>query len=987
VNFSIFKETTKHFKENNKTFKQKTEYSNMVSSNLIDALNFDANRLIWPASKVTADKTLVLNDATGNVDQPTAQLPADWERNKEAWGQLVRERSHINMGFQVRWSAPAASGAYQEVEDFGEVWTPNFSPTITFVNDYSAWDKRTLNLHPAVAGLSMTAAGFDQAYLQALGAAHHMFGGMQRGELFQTARDHMGRLLNQHVSPFRLLIRGVNMWLSLRHKFKGGSERATPVRVGQTVQPTNVYSPTIFNSFLTTHADRPVDVVFVPIYGGTEVGIVQALDAMCCAENPIPGAPSSLKPLWPTMKSPRVAFTGPWTVDEVGMPFSADDVWNALTRLCDTYDCWDLLKEAFDFVGFFFSRPTGVALWMGRNNLIIDLPESKMAAGAIGPLYNGTSAEAMRTAGFQEPDWKEVIIEGAIRAMTTSAASGCLLSRTLEFHYCNSRVSLPKSSSIKRAHEMVYAREFVRTVAGVCEALGWTNCIGRSLRGIRPTFSRQQSSMVLDPLRYCSLTTLLPWMPTMVADSSAAALMRPAIPNPLVPEHQWMQISTIGTIGAAQIEAAMHLLPMQVRYVLTMTNGQQRIIDMPMTLDKNRSSPMMVPKIKTAHYKINTYAKVDNIRQFLKGVEKCSNRNNSVAHVVLPQLDPISVLYMEDADDPSLGSGHFGGRPLTEEELNEGWPTPQPATRPPVPPPVPIPPEVEGPVGKPAELPADATRHDARGAEAYATDVTWNTYLHELRKYNMIHETLALPRTVVAPAGTSTYDNWSVHHNQFAHRVGTVDPIFELRKVPLAERNRMARVAAAFYRHLGLASSNTATLMDAESTAYAYDGLARATASCPALNAEEFEEWTGHAAPDTFNDIVVRKFLIAGSDLIDAIGASKDDRAAAAERLERRGERITAQRLMQVVEDMRREAKVARDATCEGTVPTETDMSAAPDEPGVEESRGDFGAATSQVSSRQTSPAPVASDVAEETGTSQFMLQFSDPAASKQPEQ
>jgi len=342
----------------------------------------------------------------------------------------------------------------------------------------------------------------------------------------------------------------------------------------------------------------------------------------------------------------------------------------------------------------------------------------------------------------------------------------------------------------------------------------------------------------------------------------------------------------------------------------------------------------MVPKIKTAQYKISTFARVRDIRSFFKGAEKCANRNSSIAHVVLPQLDPVSELYLEDGDDPGLGSGPYGGRPLTPQELQEGWPEMPPSPRPqsPAEDAADFEPS-DGATGKVPETISHNPNTFVGPGTQDAKDVRWMTYLQELRKYKVLDEREELPNTVVPPAGTIQYYWFDRDKQDFLNRVATHRPLERLAEVPMSERSRVAKLAASFYRYMESAAVHTGQVADLESVAYAYDGLARATAGCPAFTAEEFEEWTGSRAPESFKDATVQRFLIAGANLLDLTGSTQEMRAEAADRLERAGEAITARRLMQIVEEIKSDAAKARASTAAGESPAEDERAAAPDEP------------------------------------------------------
>jgi len=417
-----------------------------------------------------------------------------------------------------------------------------------------------------------------------------------------------------------------------------------------------------------------------------------------------------------------------------------------------------------------------------------------------------------------------------------------------------------------------------------------------------------------------------------------------------------------GIVHVAQIQAACALLPIEIKYVVTYPNGRVDQVVLARQAGFNRAMPLLTPTVRTPHYKITAYAKVSNIKDYLAGLEMCQMRNNSVAHVVRMQFDPISTNFLEDdSDDFAL---ERWGRPITPEPtqgagLDEGFES----------------------VAEPQYTQVQPHQGDVAAKlvqdNAAGKDELWNATLSEMRKYNLVQEIFPLPDTTVAPAGTANYDDWSGRMAIFTHRIGTVDPIATLRLVPMDERNRMAKIAASFYRQIATATPNLALAADAESTAYAFDGLVRATATCPALNTEELAELTGGETFAT-TDETMRKFMIAGRELVDLIEPEPSIRGAARDQLERAGERATATNLIKILAEMKRD----RDRGIKDKDPESGPIGPPGDEPGKTMSIQAFGEATSSSDLKSSSLGKDVDDVAEETGTSECVMQFTDPGTS-----
>lgn len=548
---------------------------------------------------------------------------------------LMDHEHNVDMTFSVRWITKNQLAPFATEETHGEKWKFIRKLAVAWTASGETWDERTLNLHPAVAGLATTDAGFDAAYLSALAATGQLLAQTQRVDISQKAREHIGRMLRQNIQPFRLLMRGASMWLSLATTQASPVDLAPVAAECRTIDPRPMNLPQNFNGHLLNHADAPHDAIYVRLEDSNAHGILAALVAMTGSSNPVSAAPAGLKAMWPPMHAPVVYYSADFSTPPPRAGYSREEVWLALAKVCETYDCWDLLQEAFCTVATMVSRPEGMATWMGRDRFVWNLPASDFKAGICGPLFNGVSAQGMKTHPISEPDYRKMLIEGCVRANFVLASAYVHLSNYAETHYALRGLSDIERPLLANLASLKFTQRFNDACGSISTALGWSKAMGRSLRGIRLGAGQALSQVFMDCMNYPSVLTLLPWTKSTHMDSLATAILRPAIPEIPKRFNGWMRIEHRGIVSDAQIAAAITRLPVRLRFRVEYPNGNVRHVEGPGHVSANRGMPLLTARLRRTDVKVSTQLLITNPLAFLERTTFCTQLNS--AHVVVEQ--------------------------------------------------------------------------------------------------------------------------------------------------------------------------------------------------------------------------------------------------------------------------------------------------------------------------------------------------------------
>lgn len=652
----------------------------MSSSNQNTNIFYMETETLLPATREINLSTL--NKVQGIGKDEFQGAIGQWEENDQANSGLnpflIDEEHRVDMTFDVRWITKNQAVPFATLESYGERWEPIQSLQIGWTASGESWDERTLNLHPAVAGLATTDAGFDAAYLSALAATNQLMAQAQRVDISQTAREHIGRMLRQNIQPFRLLMRGASMWLSLAMT-QDSPVRSTPIIaecVTSDARP--MITPQNFNGHLLNHVLGPHDAVYVRLDDSNAHGILGALVAMTGSINPVPGAPEGLKAMWPPMHAPVVYYSADITTPAPRAPYTREEVWLALAKICETYDCWDLLQEAMSTVATMLLRPKRMATWMGRNRFAWNLPASDFKAGICGPLFNGVSAQGMKTHPIPEPNYKKVIIEGCLRSSFILSSAYVHLSNYAETHYALRGLTDVERPLLSNLASLKFTQRFNDACGSIASTLGWKRAMGRTLRGIRIGAGQALAQVFVDCMNYPSVLTLLPWTKSTSMDDLATAILRPAVPEAPKYLNGWMKIEHRGIVSDTQVAAALLRLPVRLRFKVEYPNGKVRHIEGPPSISPNRGMPLLSAKLQRTDVKISTHVMITKPLTFLEKLGFCSQLNNS--HVVVEQrlTEEIDLSFWDQEDPGDQGDGRAPAYTGLMEPEESEWPTQEP---------------------------------------------------------------------------------------------------------------------------------------------------------------------------------------------------------------------------------------------------------------------------------------------------------------------
>lgn len=611
------------------------------------------------------------------------QAVGAWSKNEEAEARLnpmlyKDDLGCIDMTFEARWVSKDQMAPFGHVEQLGERWHPVENLEIGWTASGEKWDERTLNLHPAVASLATTDAGFDQAYLTALSATHQLMGPAQRIDINQASREHIGLMLRQSLQPFRLLMRGVSLWFAADTTVKYPTNKV-PIQSGCNVpDPRLLNTPSQFNGNLLNHANGPHDAIYIRTDDSTGPAILAALCAMTASRHPVQRASGALKAMWPEMHQPVVYYSSDMSLPAPRAPISKEGVWMALVKLAETYDCWDLLDEAFRTVPILMFRPKGMAAWMGRDKFAWNLPESNLKAGICGPLFNGVSAQGMKTAPFSEPSSKQLMIEGCVRASFLLSSAHMNLNNYSETHFAFREQKGMYKPMLAGLAALRFTQTFHDSCGSIAKALGWPQAMGRSLRGMRIGAGHHIAKAFLDSGNYPSTLSLLPWTKATKADALGTAVLRPAIPEIPGSMFGWLAVERQGIVSDAQLAAAILRMPVEVRYKVEFPGGETKWIPGPTQLNVNRGLPLMSVRVLRGDVKLSTQVRIKNTDQYLKARILCSSLNHS--HVVVEQFLGTELDasfwddHVENLDLGPTGRGSDSGSTAGEESESESEP-------------------------------------------------------------------------------------------------------------------------------------------------------------------------------------------------------------------------------------------------------------------------------------------------------------------------
>jgi hypothetical protein len=770
-------------------------------------------------------------------------------------------KTGISMKSRIMWVPPESMDyTYGVTESVGEDWKFVGETGMTF-GRVGHWDKRTMVMHSALVGLKPTDAGFDKAYLSALSSVHELFAG-RRAEVNQTTRDYFKRYIGKSVHPFRLLVRGVSLWLSLCMRTAGNwLEKKSWRYAGMATQPYNAYTLIQYNAIVNEMSEESRDVVFLRLHGSSEAYMVNAAMAMCSSENPLENIGLRCDKVWPDMNKPMVFYCNEFTVRGYGNTINAIQVWNTLERICTQLDCFDLLDEAVKFVGFWASRPEDSCGWLGSEEYNCGLPESDMTACGIGPLTADVSSEGLRTEPIPMPSWKEVVYYGALRANFALAAQVEVLQDEIGFGYGIRGHHMWLRNRYAAFYDIGKSGEMMRRVNGVCQQAGWDRCIGVSLghlgfRGVKGTTMKN----VAEWDRYPGWLPIIKYTSEMAAGRQAE-IIRPAVPSGIPMYNTWCRWETAGLQSTKQVMAIQYWMQMEIMCVRHKLNGDTDAGTVNVT-SLNRCWHNIKPMTRFKDQRIISLVRFQGDKDFHDNLANVKMLNKCDVYVadMLPEEEGIPEAMLDESGIEWGMYDEFEGRSMQkvmmsrikvmdeegeiqEIEVQKGMLlTPQVERRKK---------RFEEYQQKKEEMAASekipyeemrVSFEKKKELGWQPKDVEMEVAWESLKKYGMME-------LLIGESCPDTYEKvnlmWEAIRGDYAEKTQSMmecNPVEELAKVPIGEglRPRIAMQAAKYCERLARGCNNQAQVRDLRQLAVAYSCLAEATTVDERVSYEEY---------------------------------------------------------------------------------------------------------------------------------------------------
>lgn len=473
--------------------------------------------------------------------------------------------SHVGIDLRstVMWHDENSDFYHEAVT--GEVWNFAYHGSLS-IHDVGDWDVRTPILHPAVAGVDATEAGYDDAYLRALLQVDVLTYGA-RDESKMTIRRMVERYCKAKYSPFRLLVRGVVLWaIASRNEFGKRNVRTT-YAASDLSQPMRLSDTGGLSAIARAQYTTPSDVIYLRCESASDLGLVDVARALTARVCPVE-TNMKVATLWPDMASPCVVYTSITSAGMGAAAFDAPTVEEFLYRFCRQFDCFDLLELAVVQVQLFLARPKLSGVLGGASGVSIGMPPSDLRIGAIGPLLAGISAEGMRTSPYLMPSWAEFAYGGAARATfcTASYYQGLLaFDQTHPVAYTHS--TYMHKGRARMLGEIPASKAMIDEYAiGHLTAAGW-ECWPEQLRYVAPTYYSGYERRLFDGTR-------TPWWTNVIGHIAPegeyllASWATPAHVRNFVKPGHWYTYKMLDGVTCEQVTSAVRWLGAKVSYVV-----------------------------------------------------------------------------------------------------------------------------------------------------------------------------------------------------------------------------------------------------------------------------------------------------------------------------------------------------------------------------------------------------------------------------------
>nr|WGM49120.1 hypothetical protein [Umbelopsis ramanniana virus 6a] len=621
------------------------------------------------------------NQASTNAGELNFCPPVGAERQMVISEAVKADR--VVMKHQITWRSKGDDFFTLE-QSVGEEFFFNYHAAMRF-KDSEVWDTRTPILHPAVAGLDYTEAGFDEAYTRALANLDILMSGRREDHSLIT-RSMLRRYAKGAYNPYRLLVRGAALWAELTIRSLQGEAAVDWSVSGGLDQPRHIGSINDYASACRGMTNRPGDVLYVRCDNTEDMFMVDVMQALASDAFPIRSR-NSVRMFWPPLVRPRVMYNSIAPLLTPGSTLSADDVYDTMVRYCAIHDCHDLWRDALMTVQAFVARPRASGVLAGGDQIEMALPPSNLAACILGPLFAGLTPEGMKTEHFLAPDAKQYLYGGAVRGVFASASYFEQVRATADAHPVLLETGIVSHRHFRILSDVGMARQFwERKVTPVAAAAGW-HCITKGLGGACLYIGKDSVKQVFNASRVPWWSNVLPHLTNGGLDF-LSSWVAPATLNKLPNSGVWYPFHCVGLVTAEQLAAAVRWTDAKVQFLVDTVNFHRTRVNVS-TGTHNRFLPSLAPDVQIkggyARAAIQFGPDIARSSELLRKLGKCTvevthmfNTDDAewqhFGHEFPPQQAERSIISELEVQGgshrPQSGQGRVVGKPATEGTLD-----------------------------------------------------------------------------------------------------------------------------------------------------------------------------------------------------------------------------------------------------------------------------------------------------------------------------
>lgn len=231
----------------------------------------------------------------------------------------------------------------------------------------------------------LASAEVDKSWLTALNVSARFFGGVKAENYNATDASSIARLSNLNCSPFRLLVRLANIYISQHLCDRGITRMKSRAFSGVNVE--NVNNPNRHGACLRAAAIDNRDIVWMP-NDMTEARRCIAILCLASAKDYPYEDDMVLRAMWPALNRPLVRYctSEDYHKHIEQQTFNSAEVGLVVRLLCSRFGWEDLWIEALRLVGFYATRSERFKLGLSQDEIEQPMPVSDLRCMAIGPM-------------------------------------------------------------------------------------------------------------------------------------------------------------------------------------------------------------------------------------------------------------------------------------------------------------------------------------------------------------------------------------------------------------------------------------------------------------------------------------------------------------------------------------------------------------------------------------------------------------------------